>query len=601
MEDLTQQHEKPASRFDDDQDVSGLQFYSIALVTKTPTNQPSEVIEVTPIEKLTQQDTGPIAKPDKTYSQTHPEADGSYQSPRNIVQNNIIEATWLPLSDSNRDTAPCVYQDESVILYRYKDDKKKFYWSTVKRQAELRRKEMVRWSASNETAPLVPHTKSSSVFVELNALNKTLEIGTPVLGESVAYRLLMDFGNGQLDVSDNQGNSFIIQSTAGVITVNAKNKTVVNAPDIQTNGDSVTVNASKITLNGVTTVTQQLIAAGGLNVSGGGGKAFTVSGNMAVSGQIQAADIVSGSSSRGGVSGVSAPPAAVANQKATQATVNYSSLPLALPVTPGAITPAAAPPSDKSVRYDSVSTANRNASVLTGDARVDAPSLATGTIPKQTTPDVGGISGVQESVAKASVPGQQLTPTSSTSSGILTLVNNARSVQSSVSTTINSVTNTASSVVNTARATVIDPINNVSRTVSLTTGAVVSQIQGISAGLSNQVNGFLTPINSISRNLGGKGVGNIAQLNNLTTALNRTSNQVYSVSTLTDSQLRKVVTPVNSLANQGSGVINNANYAAVNVTQPMRTVTDSVDNADRSAQEVRRQLEQLADPIRRRT
>lgn len=595
MDTFTQQPEQDTRKLEKPSDLSGLKFFSMAVVARTPKNHPSTVIEVTPIETLSIQDTGPVAKKDTTYSQTHQDASGKYDSQKDVTKNNIIEAEWLPLSDSNRDTPPCVYQDESVILFKY-GDVQKYYWATIKHQPELRRKEIVRWSASNETAPLVPYTRDTSYFFEMNAIEKWLHVATPVNGEGVAYRLLMDVGKSQLDISDNQGNSIVIQSVSGKLTITARQEMNFNAGKSFTfNAPLFNVNSPNVTLNGETAISKGLKIANGIAVAGGGGgKAAVIGGDLAVVGSFQARNILTNSVTEGGVGAVDVPKATVQNQAAASTSAPFSSSPSSGSSAPSAVQTPVSPSvqTDKNVVYNNAATVNKAPSVLTGDKVLDAPKLVTGTIPKSVSFNMPDISSIKEAASKLTSPGVQLGSVGM--AGLSGLADTARSVQSTVSSSISGVTNAASSIVQQGRLTVMDPINAVTRTVNLGASSIANMIQSPISGLSNQVNGFLQPINNLSVSLGGKGLGTLNQFNTLSSKIHQATGKIYNVSHMTNAQISKFTTPINSLTSEASSVVNRASYAAVNITDPLRVATNTVDTVQQSAQSSKAQLEALA-------
>jgi hypothetical protein len=595
MDTFTQQPEQDTRKLEKPSDLSGLKFFSMAVVARTPKNHPSAVIEVTPIESLSIQDTGPVAKKDTTYRQTHQEASGKYDSQKDVTKNNIIEAEWLPLSDSNRDTPPCVYQDESVILFKY-GDVQKYYWATIKHQPELRRKEIVRWSASNETAPLVPYTRDTSYFFEMNAIEKWLHVATPVNGEGVAYRLLMDVGKSQLDVSDNQGNSIVIQSVSGKLTITARDDMDFNAgKSFNFNAPLFNVNSPDVKLNGETAVSKGLKIANGIAVAGGGGgKAAVIGGDLAVVGNFQARNILTNSVTEGGVGSVDVPKAAIQNQAAASTSAPFGPTASSASSAPSAIQAPVSPSvqMDKNVVYDNATTVNKAPTVLTGDKVLDAPKLATGIVPKSVSFNMPDISSLKETASKLASPGIQLG--SLGMGGLSGLADQARSLQNTVGSTISGATGAASSIIQQGRATVMDPINAITRTVSLGTSSVINMIQSPTSGFVNQVNGFLQPINNLSRSLGGKGLGSMTQLNALTDSVYKTTGKIYNINNAVGLQVSRFTTPINSLTSQAGSAINTAGYAAVNVTDPLRVATDTISTTQSSAQSAKAQLEALA-------
>ena len=598
MDSFTPHPEQDPRKLEAPKDTSALKFYSMAIVVKTPKSFPSTLIEVTPIESLSIQSSGKLAQADVTYKQTHGDASGSFDSQKDVSKNNVIEAHWLPFSDSNRATPPCVYQDESVILFKYADVQK-YYWATIKHQPELRRKEMVRWSASNESAPLTPYTKETSYFTEFNALTKKLEIGTPVNGEGVAYRILLDVGAGQLDIADNVGNSIVLNSTQGTITATATKSLVVNAgAQIELNAPTTTINSSVINLNGAVSVSKGIGIAQGLTVAGGGGgKAATIGGDLYVKGSFSAQKINSDSITESGYIASDVSVKTAQNQSAQSASAPAaltSSTSGSAPAAP-APTPTPTPaPTDKSYKVDAVATANTCESKLTGNTVLDAPKLASGEIAKTHTQSIPGITSIKESAAKIGVPGQQLADKQPGSGNLLQgLVSSARAVQGTLSTATSKASTTAQTATSSIKSTVMDPINGLTRQVGDIFSQSTSVISLIDSSVSNQVNGFLQPLNSISQSLRGKPLTN-ANLNAFSSKLSGLS---YKVNTLS----AKTLSPVNNLSNSLSErtydvtrKVDQATYAAYNFTEPLRQATDTTESVQKASEQAAKQLKELA-------
>ena len=603
MDTFTPQPEQDTRKLEDPKDTSGLKFYSMALVVKTPKSFPSKIIEVTPIESLSIQNSGKVEQKDTTYKQVHQDASGAFDSQKDVTQNNVIEAEWMPFSDSNRATPPCVYQDESVLLFKY-GDVQKYYWVTIKHQPELRKKEMVRWSASNETAPLVAYTKETSYFAEFNALTKKLEIGTPVSGEGVAYRILIDVGAGQLDIADNVGNSIVLKSNEGTLTFTTTKDVVVNAAGkVDVNAPTTNINSDKINLNGEVTVSKGISVANGITVAGGGGgKAATIGGDLYVKGSFQAQKINSNSITQGGYSSSDVSVQTAQNQSAKKASTpvfsGSGSAGGSSTETNTAYTEHPSPQTDKDYQVDHAATTNASGAKLTGDKVLDAPKLATGEIPKSFSMNIPGLGSIKETASKIGGMGQQLASTaggvtSNFTGGIQGLVSTAQSVQGTVSSAVSGVTSQANSLVSQARNTVMDPINGITRQVSSTLRSVTSPVNSIASGFSNQVNGFLQPLNAISQSFTGKSLVN-NPLGNLNQKVYGLTNKIDSVNQLVSNPLGKITNSISSATNTVAGAVSRSNYAAYNLTDPIRSATNTVQLIQNQAATTRRQLSELS-------
>lgn len=578
MDTLTQQPVQDLRKLEDPRDVSGLKFFSMALVVKTPKEFPSWIIEVTPIESLAIQESGDIKKKDIPYKQTHQDKDGSYDSQKDVTMNNIIEAEWLPLSDSNRPTPPCVYRDETVVLYKFMDVQK-YYWTTIKHEPDLRRKEMVRWAASNETEPLVPYKKETSYFLEFNAIDRFLEISTPVKGESVAYRIKIDVAGEQLDIADDRGNNIVLKSDEGAIDITAVNRITLNTKYIELNANETVVNSPMIHLNGETRVYRDLKVKQNTMIK----KRLDV--------QVGYARTWFGSVSKGGPS-LTDLEISERNRDVFVFDSEGSS--------PGSLAPPDAnnptPGTSKAYEMDRRETANKSPGELTGDKVMDAPKIASGKVPVVSKPDIPNLSKIQESAAKSKTPGHQLSESGGDDSGM-----NAMSAMCSRKV-YEAEQEEGDEYVSEYdfpedyegdmdfTPTVIDPVNSVTRT-----AYGVSYVdQNPLSGVNSAVNGFLKPVNDLNQSIVSTSRNTLNQVREVQQAVYRQVGTPLSQATLASKTLSKVAAVPQSLSQTTTSLMNKANYAAMNVTQPLRTITDTVATTQRAVQNTQRQLTSLA-------
>ena len=549
------------------QDLSALKFFSLALVVETPAQFPSSIIKVTPIESLSTQDSGGISKKPVAYEQTHPEEGGGYHAPKSIDRGNAIEAEWMPLSDSNRDTAPCVYKDETVLLLKYADVQK-YYWVTIKRQPQLRRKEMVRWGVSNETAPLKEHNKATTYYTELNALDRYFEISSPTSGESQLFRIRGDIAQGLLVITDDKGNEVLISSTQGQVTVNAQQKVVVtSATSIELNSASVVINADSIQLNGAVQVSKALQVAGGISATGGSGGSVAArfSGDVLVNGHFQSNTI-----NPSNYTGV--------HQFEDKALVQASTY--TPPAAPAAVTPE---PSSASNWNDPNPSAEVHGPVPppASPATAALPDASPSPVP---TPKLEVlITPVKESVATVSKLGSQLQDKAGALvTGVQGLSAQAQNLQKSVSGTVSQVTGTVQNTLTQVRSTVMDPINQVSREVLSLTNSATGQIQSVGQNLYQSVGSVTQPLNQLSQSLTGKSLAGIDSVNQRLQALPQALN----------------LSAVNSLTSSLQQSVGKVNYMTQTLNQelltPFRTVTDTVGAVQSQTQMVTKQLSDLA-------
>lgn len=258
-----------------------LKFYSLGIVVETkPPN--TDIILVTPIEKLNIQEPGPIK--DKKYkSEGKLKSITSVNFETEINSKNYLRAKWLPLSNSNRITAPDVVANETVILFKYQNVDE-YYWTTIFREPELRRLETVNYSYSNLRSGITAFDKTTSYWTEVDTRNKKIHVHTSMNdGEYTEYDIDIDTKNGILYISDKKGNIIKLISKEDKILVNTNNDVTINTAKTVNITTGTTIN---IVANSSVNITSPNINLNG-NVSVNG--SLNTSGNTQSKGSIQCA------------------------------------------------------------------------------------------------------------------------------------------------------------------------------------------------------------------------------------------------------------------------------------------------------------------------
>lgn len=560
MDSFTPAFPKNPKQNETPQGLSELKFFSLALVVETPSKFPSSVIKVTPIESLSTQDSGGIKKTPVTYEQIHPEEGGGYNAPKSIDRGNTIEAEWMPLADSNRDTAPCVYKDETVLLLKYADVQK-YYWITLKRQPQLRRKEMVRWGASNETEPLKEYTKATTYYNELNALDRYFEISSPTIGEERWYRIRGDVARGSLEIVDEKGNGIHINSDQEYLTIKAEQKVIITSKtSIELNSPNVIINSDNIQFNGPVKISETLQVAEWLSASSGsaGSVAARFDGDVSVNGHLQTSSL-----------GLSDP--------AGQEPSGDKSLTQASIYVPEPYSPTVIPEPSNNSNWDSP---DPGSDIYGPTAPTQPSSLSPALTPSsETTP-----SPVKESVATASqLGGQFQDKTGALAAGVQGLSTQVQGLQKSVAGNVNQAVGTVQNTLTQVRTSVMDPVNQVSREVLSLTNAVTGQTQSVSQDLHRSISASTQPFNQLSQSLTGKSLAGIDSVNQRLQPLHQGLNS-------------PALSSATSSARQAVG---KANYLAQNLNQDLtdsfRAVTDTVASTQSQTQQLTKQLNNLAD------
>lgn len=188
---------------------SNLKEYSLGIVTKDKV-EGSDYISVSPIEEMFLTD-GLIDDIKVVNSVSSEDSRGSTTSSE-VNEVRILTAKWLPNSASNRATAPDVYKNETVQLYRYADTDV-FYWDTKFREPLIRRQETVRWMFSNLPKGLKEYDIDTAYWVEVSTRHKHIKIRTVKNdGEPYVYDMILDTNKGTFTLNDDIGNQLYLNS-----------------------------------------------------------------------------------------------------------------------------------------------------------------------------------------------------------------------------------------------------------------------------------------------------------------------------------------------------------------------------------------------------
>lgn len=199
-----------------------LSIYSLGIVV-TDNPQASDIIEVYPVEIINLPGTGHIKSQEQTFESNLNSTDSSSFN-KEIKSKNYIKAKWLSLSVSNRATPPCVYKNETVLLFKYAEIDE-YYWCTIFHEPHIRRREVVKYSYSNLKKGLEPYDDNSSYYFLVDTINKLIELSTSDNdGELTKYSAYINTEKGILEIRDFVGQSIKIDSEKGEITIKAKNK-----------------------------------------------------------------------------------------------------------------------------------------------------------------------------------------------------------------------------------------------------------------------------------------------------------------------------------------------------------------------------------------
>lgn len=189
--------------------ISKLVPYSLGVVAQNKVLSSKE-IEVTPIEEVPFVD-GELTATPNTATATATNADGgTYTSTTATAV--TIKARWLPISVTNRMTAPDVRRGEYVMIYRYAEADT-FYWTTLKDDMSLRKLETVVWGWSGTPDENVVNGPSNMYFFEVSTHRKVVHFHTSKAnGEPYTYDLQLDTATGKFTFTDDIGNYIFLDS-----------------------------------------------------------------------------------------------------------------------------------------------------------------------------------------------------------------------------------------------------------------------------------------------------------------------------------------------------------------------------------------------------
>jgi phage baseplate assembly protein gpV len=227
--------------------LSELKLYSLGIVTE---NKPegTDYILVTPIEKISIQESGYINDKERTYKSSLTDIHGKEDN-QEIKAVNKVRAKWIPFGHSNRITAPDVRANETVVLFKF-GDVDEYYWTTIFREPGIRRLENVIYGFSNLRSGLTEFDKNTSYWLQVDTIHKKVHLHTANNdGEYTPYDIDIDTKTGIMTITDNKGEVIQIDARNNKVDVTTSKEANITAPTINFNGN---VNIS-----------------GALNVSGG--------------------------------------------------------------------------------------------------------------------------------------------------------------------------------------------------------------------------------------------------------------------------------------------------------------------------------------------
>lgn len=201
---MMQGHPSPDATF------SKLQVYSIGEAAENKALDSFE-LEITPTEVTPMVDGELSTNAQQLQTQGADSTGAQYQV--NAPTAGTIKATWLPLGQPNRMTAPDVRRGEQVVVYRF-GDTDKYYWNTMRNDLAFRRLETVVFAISATQTEGSKIDKTNSYFLEISSHKKSITLSTSKAnGEPYAYLFTFDLAQGKVSLSDDIDNTLFLDSS----------------------------------------------------------------------------------------------------------------------------------------------------------------------------------------------------------------------------------------------------------------------------------------------------------------------------------------------------------------------------------------------------
>lgn len=250
-----------------DERESKLKIYSIGIVVVDKARG-SDSISVTPSEALSMSN-GALKDIKKDYKVSAPDAKGIKRSDQ-VSGTATLIAKWIPYGQSNRMTAPDVIAGETVLIFKFADVDE-YYWTSVFREPKLRRLETVMYAFGNIIKGLVAFDKSTSYWAEVSTHDKHIHVHTSKNdGEPYAYDIKLNTAKGNLVVTDDIGNHFVLDSAASKATVTTNSEIELNTTTVVINASSkTTINTPTTLITGNAEIGGNLKLGGSLSLGGG--------------------------------------------------------------------------------------------------------------------------------------------------------------------------------------------------------------------------------------------------------------------------------------------------------------------------------------------
>lgn len=189
--------------------MNTINWLGIGIVTSTKNTNTSEIMVHQPNKSATGD--GRAVTSVEQATQTSVNAAGETETSTTMVS-NVVPATWKPIGEPNRKTAPDVREGSQVMLYQA-SGQTKIYWTTYGLNAETFRMETIVWGFSGN-----PNISEDAEFDVNDYYTVTVDTRGGFFGlrttqankEKSAMEFKIDGGNGRLDFRGSNGSLFSV-------------------------------------------------------------------------------------------------------------------------------------------------------------------------------------------------------------------------------------------------------------------------------------------------------------------------------------------------------------------------------------------------------
>ena len=197
--------------------LSEFKFYSYGIVANNKKRDSYE-IEVSPIEDIPFADGELTSHVNKYATKGINSDDGCFET--EVKATNSIKATWLPMGEANRRTAPDVRRGESVAIYRF-GDSDKYWWNTMKNESKIRRAETVVYAYGATTKEGGELNANNCYFMEFSGHDGHITLQTSKAnGEYASYIFQLNGKVGTATLVDDLGNEIVMDTSQDTIELN---------------------------------------------------------------------------------------------------------------------------------------------------------------------------------------------------------------------------------------------------------------------------------------------------------------------------------------------------------------------------------------------